>query len=199
MIEVAAIVLAAGEGRRFRALAPDAPSKLTALWRGRALVAYAVAAARAAGLPTIVVTGHAEAAVAAALAGETVEWRHNSGYAEGMAGSLRVGLKALAPTAEAAVVLLADMPQIGAPLILALVEAFRAAPPGTMAVVPVKDGRRGNPVLLARALFPEAMRFTGDEGARRLLAAHGARVVEMATDDPTIFLDVDTPDALPPA
>ena len=62
--------------------------------------------------------------------------------------------------------------------------------------MPIVNGQRGNPILLARGLFPEVMRLEGDVGARRLLAAAGDRVVEVAMEDAAVLTDVDTPEAL---
>ena len=64
------------------------------------------------------------------------------------------------------------------------------------AIVPRTRGRAGNPVLLGRALFPQLMALTGDEGARRILAHPSRRVEWCEVDDPGIFADVDTPDDL---
>jgi molybdenum cofactor cytidylyltransferase len=56
----------------------------------------------------------------------------------------------------------------------------------------MRDGRRGNPVLLARALFPRLFALQGDEGARRLLSdAEG--VIELTVDDDGVLADVDAP------
>jgi len=76
-----------------------------------------------------------------------------------------------------------------------LAEVF-ADRPDALAVVPTLLGQRGNPVLLARALFPAVARLTGDQGARRLLDEAGEAVAEVPLDDPAIALDVDTPEAL---
>ncbi len=92
-------------------------------------------------------------------------------------------------------VLLGDMPHVTPAIIDRLVDAF-AAQPTALAVVPVSLGQRGNPILLARSLFPEVMALTGDVGARRLLAAAGDRVVEVPIDDAAVLTDVDTPEAL---
>jgi molybdenum cofactor cytidylyltransferase len=79
-------------------------------------------------------------------------------------------------------------------LINSLIDQFRQ---GTDAVVPLTDDRRGNPVLLARSLFPAVARLRGDEGARRLLLGPGIRVLEVATlEDEGAHADIDTPEAL---
>ena len=92
-------------------------------------------------------------------------------------------------------VLLGDMPRVTATQIDRLADAFRSADPAPAAVVPVVDGRRGNPVLLDRCrLGPELAALTGDHGAGPLLRGR-ADVLEIVGDPGTV-LDVDTPDAL---
>ena len=88
------------------------------------------------------------------------------------------------------------MPAVAPALLYRLLEAF-AARPDALAVVPVTQGRRGNPALISRALFPELSVLQGDEGARRLLReVHTARIVELVVDDASVALDIDTPDDL---
>jgi molybdenum cofactor cytidylyltransferase len=98
-------------------------------------------------------------------------------------------------TADGALVLLGDMPRLEARHVDRLIAAF-AAEGGHAIVVPVHQGRRGNPVLWPRAYFGALMQLEGDAGARRLLAEHpvDVREVELGTD--AIFIDVDTPEAL---
>ena len=146
--------------------------------------------------PVIVVVGHAQAAVVAALAGLPATLTLNPDYDTGIASSLSAGLAATPAEADGLVVLLGDMPNVCARLIDDLIDAFEARP-AARAVVPIKDGGRGNPVLLARELFEHAMRLKGDEGARRLLAALDPReVVEIVRDGSDVTFDIDTPDDL---
>jgi molybdenum cofactor cytidylyltransferase len=186
---IAAIVLAAGQGERFGAGA----NKLLVDLDGRPLLwraAHAALASRA--FRTIVVTGHARADVEAALYGLPLDFAHNPDFASGLASSLRVGLSAVG-VVDGALVLLGDMPAVSASTLDALIAAFENAPAGCPAVVPVNGGRRGNPALLARKLFPKLAELGGDEGARRLLKSVDG-VVETPIDDDAIFADVDTRD-----
>jgi molybdenum cofactor cytidylyltransferase len=195
MSEIAAVVLAAGLASRYRAAGGIAPSKLVAKFRAKPLVRWAVEAALASrARPVVVVTGHAQAEVAAALAGLDVEFAHNPDFAEGLATSLRAGIAALPASVAGAVVLLGDMPEIEASIVDALIAAF-AATPGAEAAVALYGGRRGNPVLLGGALFPEIGRLKGDEGARALLQSLPPRriaVVEVA--EAGVTTDVDRPE-----
>lgn len=195
MADFAAIILAAGQAARYRAGGGMEASKLIADIGGVPMVRHvALAALASRARPVIVVTGHAQGAVEAALAGLDVGTAHNPLFATGMASSLKAGIAALPAGAAGAVVLLADMPRVEAAVIDQLIEALTANP-GACAAVPVFQGRRGNPVALATSLLPAIMTLSGDEGARRLLEGYGA-VVEVAVSDSAVTLDVDTPDAL---
>lgn len=189
--EIAAIVLAAGAASRWRA-SGGVSTKLVASWKGEPIVRRAATAALAsAARPVIVVTGADAPAVRAALAGLELGFVDNPRFAEGMAGSLAAGLAAVPATAQGAVILLGDMPEIGAELIDRLIDRYAQAPDAA-AVVPVVGGRRGNPVLLARRLFGAAQALQGDQGARRLLEAHGNQTVEMCVNQQAPLIDVDT-------
>ncbi|MCB1539648.1 MAG: nucleotidyltransferase family protein [Rhodoblastus sp.] len=194
MVEVAAIVLAAGRSTRFSGGAAGA-TKLVAEIDGAPLVRHAVNAALGSGArPVIVVTGHARDEVMAALAGLDVREARNADYAQGIASSVKAGLAALPQSVDGALIFLADMPRVTASLARRLIGAF-VADPGVDAVAPLVEGRRGNPVLLARRCFPAAMRLAGDEGARKLLAS-GARVTEIVSASEGAALDIDTPETL---
>jgi molybdenum cofactor cytidylyltransferase len=142
----------------------------------------------------VVVTGFAADAVRAALAGLDLEFVHNPAHDTGMASSLRAGLGALPTDVDAVVVVLGDMPRIDGRHIDRLIAAFDPQQPKI--VVPMKDGRRGNPILWPRAYFAEMQAVVGDVGARELLQRHAEQIETVAFDDEAIFADVDTPVAL---
>jgi molybdenum cofactor cytidylyltransferase len=195
MSEVAAVILAAGLASRYRAAAPDAVSKVVALLGGKPLVRHVADAALGAGAsPVVVVTGHAAAEVRSALVGAEVFFAHNDGFAEGMAGSLKSGIAALPHDVAGALIMLADMPRVSFSTLKKLIAALEANPTAD-AVLPVAQGRRGNPALLARSLFRDVMQLSGDAGARHILNKPGLKIVEVeAADD--VIVDIDTPDAL---
>lgn len=187
---VAALVLAAGSGSRM-----GGANKLLQPVQGVPMLRRVVNAALASRCTSVrVVTGFAAAEAEACLAGLEVAFTHNPDFPSGMASSLRCGLAALDPEADAAVVLLADMPFIDGGHIDRLIDVFDPARPGIVA--PEKDGRRGNPILWPRAYFAEMQTVEGDVGARELLHRHAGQVRSVACDDEAIFADIDTPAAL---
>jgi len=188
---VVAIVLAAGRSTRM-----GGPNKLLAELEGKKLVRIAAEqalASKASGV--IVVTGHQADLVEQALAGLDVKFVRNQNFAAGLASSVKAGIAAVPADADGAVICLGDMPQIDAGLIDRLIDDF-AADRGHLIVVPVAEGRRGNPVLWSRRFFQELMTLDGDVGARYLIARHSEAVAEVAVEGEGAFLDIDTPQAL---
>jgi molybdenum cofactor cytidylyltransferase len=187
---IAAIVLAAGRSTRAGEI-----NKLTAPIDGVPLVARAVDAVLATGVrPVIVVTGHQAAAVQGALTGRDVTFVHNPDFAAGINTSITTGLQALPDGVAGTLICLGDMPLLATAAITDLITGFDAdtAP----ICVPVAGGRRGNPVLFARALFSEIMALTGDAGARAVLAAHPDMVCEIPMSGDGILIDLDTADEI---
>ncbi len=170
-------------------------NKLTATVGGRPLVRIAAEAALASrARPVVVVTGHDAAAVVAALAGLAVTIVHNPHHAEGLSTSLRAGLNVLPAGLDGVVVMLADMPEVGAAIVDRLIDAFHPEA-GCEIVVPVWQGRRGNPVLWGARFFGDLAALTGDVGGRHLIGRNGESVVELAMGA-AVAHDIDTAEAL---
>jgi molybdenum cofactor cytidylyltransferase/nicotine blue oxidoreductase len=168
-------------------------------YEGSLLVERAVRTARAVCDPVLVVLGAQAVDVwrQADLGGAAV--LANKDWETGMASSLRTGLDGLlgwpVPAGwrgggriDAALVLLVDMPGM-TPAALERMAAHAA--PDALAVA-TYDGVRGHPVLLGREHWAGVIETaTGDEGARRYLAAHEVTEVDCTgLADPT---DLDVP------
>ncbi|QXX76238.1 NTP transferase domain-containing protein [Methylovirgula sp. HY1] len=195
MGKVAAIILAAGLSRRFGTDPDD--SKVLAMLDGIPLIRHVAEAASASqARPICVVTGRADPKVQVALAGLDLRCIHNPKPEAGLSQSLALGLDYLATDISGALILLADMPYISAPLIDRLIAAFETAPAETFAVVPIHAGRRGNPVLLGKGIFAAVKAIEGDRGARGIIDAMDHGIVEISIDDRSIEIDIDTPDML---
>jgi len=146
----------------------------------------------------VVVTGwqadRVQAAIEAVPASKPVTVVHNAQYATGLASSLRRAVATLPESTDAALVQLADMPWIRAAHIDRLIEAFDAC--NSAIVVPVRDGRRGHPVLWPKHCFSAISTLSGDIGARSLLERFASEVRAVPFDTDAIFEDIDTPDQL---
>lgn len=143
----------------------------------------------------IVVTGHQREEVEEALSGLNVKFVHNPAFAEGQGSSVRAGINAVPDTADGAVICLGDMPMVNASIIDRMIEAFSPGS-GSLIVVPVNNGRRGNPVVWSRRYFGDLVRLDGDFGARHLIVQNADAVAEVEVEGTAAFLDIDTPEAL---
>jgi molybdenum cofactor cytidylyltransferase len=182
---VGIIVLAAGSGERLGRVKQLLPLG------GRPLVRQTVTNVLAAGLgPTVVVTGYEAGRVAAALAGLPLNIAVNPDYLQGMSTSLKIGLAAQPPRIKAALFVLADQPGVTALVLQRLVEAYMQS--GKKIVVPLYRGRRGNPVLIDRELWPLLLQLEGDIGAREVIKSYPQEVLTVAVDCPGILKDIDT-------
>ena len=182
---ISAVVLAAGLASRM-----GRPKQLLRIG-GESLVRRAARTALASPVQeVVVVVGAAAEEVRNEIADLPLRVVVNPRFADGMATSLRAGVAALAPESEAVIVLLADQPLLTREVLEALVRRFRetAAP----LVVPRYGGQRGNPVLLARALYPELGEVSGDAGAREVVAQHIHEAAFVDVPDARAQRDVDT-------
>jgi molybdenum cofactor cytidylyltransferase len=184
---VAAVVLAAGGSTRF-----GKPKQLLP-WAGDTLLGHVVDVALASGAePVVVVLGHQADACQVALGDRPVRVAVNPDWTEGQSTSVRAGLAALPADVSGALFPLVDQPGVTRDLINALIERHQA----TLAPVvwPEYQGRRGNPVLFDRDIFPRLARLKGDTGGRRVLQAYAPHAERVTVSDPGVLFDIDTPD-----
>lgn len=181
--QVAGLLLAAGEGRRF-----GRPKALIE-FDGERLVDRGVRMLRDAGCgPVVVVTGAAPIEVIGAVVVPNPDWH------TGMGSSLRTGLSALPPGCPAVVVALVDQPRITADAVRRLMDAHAAGVPVAVATY---GGKPRNPVLITGEFFAAvAESAVGDVGARPFLRDNPGLVTSVPCDDIAAPDDIDTPDDL---
>jgi molybdenum cofactor cytidylyltransferase len=183
---VGAVVLAAGGSLRMGQL------KQLLEVAGQPMARRVVQVVGSAGVDQVVVVVGAHAdAVKQALEGLAVQIVRNRHWADGMSGSLRVGVGALRRDIQAAFIVLADQPGLTSELLRSLLARYHAT--NARIIAPFYEGRRGNPVLFDRALFVDLQALEGDKGAREFLALHEDWVERVDVDNPAVLLDVDTP------
>ncbi|MCP5215789.1 MAG: NTP transferase domain-containing protein [Pseudomonadales bacterium] len=188
---IAAIILAAGSSRRM-----GEQNKLLSQVKGVPMVVSVANAALASNVESItLVTGHESEALETLLAGRNLKFVHNPDYNSGIASSVKIGIASLSDEVDGAIVLLGDMPFVTKSQINELIAEFDPVLERDI-VMPVKDGRRGNPVLWSRRYFPAMQKLTGDTGAKTILKEYAANVWEVPISDESIFADIDTQEEL---
>jgi Uncharacterized MobA-related protein len=186
---ISAIVLAAGEATRFGRCKQLMPIG------GRSLLAHVLDNLKQSKIDDVVVVlgAHADE-IRQEVRFDKERVVLNPDYADGMSTSIQTGLRALAATTEAAMIVLADQPFVVSTTFDALVDEYRRT--RASVVVPTYNGFRGNPVIVDRVLFAEMMDIRGDIGCRSIFADHAESIVTVAVDDRGVVTDVDTPEDL---
>jgi len=182
---VAGIVLAAGAGRRMGRLKQSLPV------RGMSMLETVVDTALASSLHRVVVVlGYHADRLAPLLSNRPVTVVINRDHRDGQASSLQAGLRELTPESDAAIFLLGDQPLVSRETVDGIVVACQRT--NAPIIAPIYGGKRGNPVLFGRELFPLIEDLKGDTGARGILAEHPELVRSLPVADLGILFDVDT-------
>jgi molybdenum cofactor cytidylyltransferase len=115
----------------------------------------------------------------------------NHAYGQGMASSLREGLSAVDQESDAALIVLGDQPFLQPQTLHQIIDGYRGS--RAQIVVPTYQGERGNPVLLDRSVFSEAMVLEGDVGCRAIFVNHLEGISKVEVEDVGVLLDLDDP------
>jgi molybdenum cofactor cytidylyltransferase len=182
---IGAVILAAGVSSRM-----GEPKQLLRLG-GKTLLEQVLDSARSAAVDEIVVVlGAAAENIRQQVDLSKTKVVINSSYQQGMGTSLGAGLAALDPAINAVLILLADQPFVRPTTLHRICQEYRRS--HAQIVIPLYKGFRGNPVLLARSVFPEVMALSGDVGCRAIFGNHLESIVKLPVDDVGILLDIDT-------
>ena len=174
----AALILAAGAGHRM-----GGPKALLS-YQGETLLRRAARAALGAGCaPVLAVVGDWDPG----LGGLAVQTLVNPEATEGMASSIRIGVAALPPEAEAVLILGVDQPVVDSVLLRHLLDLSAADPARPAACA--YAGTLGIPAVLPQRLFGDLMALQGDRGAKAILLREGAAALPF----PAGADDLDTP------
>ncbi|MGZ7039823.1 MAG: NTP transferase domain-containing protein, partial [Thermoanaerobaculia bacterium] len=179
---ISAIVLAAGESKRFGS------AKQLARVGDKLLLQHTLDNLAASRVDDIVVVLGANAeAIRREIQFGRARVVSNPDYADGMSTSIHAGLRAI--DAEAAMIVLGDEPYVRPETLNALIDEYRRT--HAKIIAPTYNGFRGNPVIVDRSLFDEMMTIRGDIGCRAIFGNH--EVTKIAVDDRGVIMDVDTP------
>ncbi len=181
---IGCVLLASGFSRRYGS------NKLLSLRDGRPLYQHAFAALPAPRFTRAVVTSQYDEILAyGAAQGYTP--LSNPDAAEGIAAGLRLGLTALQDL-DGVLFAVCDQPNLTTESISNLIKSFQQSPARIHALS--FQGRRGNPVLFPRPLYPELLALTGDTGGSAVLKRHPDLLTLVEAASPAELEDVDRPD-----
>lgn len=118
----------------------------------------------------------------------------NDHWRDGQISSIRAGINSLPADTDGILICPVDTPLISSALVDMLAARFYES--GKAIVLPVYRERRGHPVIFAARLYPELLRATNENGARSVVWAHSADVLEVPTEEEGVILNLNDPDAL---
>lgn len=119
----------------------------------------------------------------------------NKDWEQGQLSSIQAGLRSLKKiTTDGIVLCPVDHPLISARLISDLVERFYAERKAI--ILPTYNGRRGHPVIFAKSLYKELLSAPADKGARAVVWAHAADILEVPSEEEGVVLNINDPDML---
>ena len=196
MHHTAAIILAAGTSSRMS----NGRNKLLLPLHHRPVLAHVIEAVLGSqARPIVLVLGHQAGEIRSHLqqdlAESSIQVVENPHYALGQSTSMQAGLHALltarmAEQPTSAIFLLGDQPMITSHMIDALIDL--RAQSGKRIVLPLYNGKRGNPVVFALDLAPELLQVSGDEGGRSILKRYPDEIATLEMGAESANFDVDT-------
>jgi molybdenum cofactor cytidylyltransferase len=167
------IIFAAGSSRRM------GQPKQNLLYKGKTLLQRAIETAMASICePIIVVLGANEKVITPTVAGYEVTFVQNADWSEGMASSIRTGLKKvlqLNPEVQSIILMLCDQPFVDTYLINMLVAAKTKE--GICACG--YNDTVGPPVLFDAVYFDELLALTGADGAKKVMQKYAEKIKEI--------------------
>jgi molybdenum cofactor cytidylyltransferase len=180
------IILAAGESRRM-----GYPKPLLVIG-GRTFIEQ-IAETMLAVVPRVVIVlgAHRDRVRAVIPRDPRIAIVENPNYSRGQLSSLKVGLGAIQPDSNGALVHLADHPMVRVETFRSMLDYYHRA--GQPIVIARHEGRRGHPVIFGRVVFSELLSAPEEEGARYVVNADPSRVAYADLGDSGINLDLDTP------
>lgn len=185
-IKTGIMLLAAGSSSRL-----GSPKQLLPL-KNTTLLQHSLDVAIDSGIrPIVVILGSGAEGIERKIVARTATVVINEGWQEGMASSLRCGLKVLLaqyPTLDALILMVCDQPFITPEILKNLVNAH--AESGKPIITCSYGNTFGPPTLFSKKHFEELMLLKGDTGARSIINRHLQEVEVIPFADGN--LDIDT-------
>ena len=188
---ISAIILAAGESRRM-----GVQNKLLLQIDSEVLIRKFVKSVSNSLVDAVlVVVGFEAEKIKAVLHDQAVKFVENPRYEEGMTTSIQSGVKASSNESTGLMICLADMPFAETSDLNLLIQAFNdyRSTESSLIIVPVFQGKRGNPVLFSEVFRDKILTHKG-EGCREIVRQFPHYVKEVSMENDNLLRDIDTPE-----
>ena len=186
---LAAVILSGGASRRM-----GSPKALVA-YQGRPFLEHLleITAHPKIGVRRVVLGAHA-GPIAKHIDLAADEIVINADWEKGQLSSIQAAIRSLPAGTDGLLLCLIDHPLVSGDLLNELIEQFYVTRANI--VLPTYEGRRGHPVIFPAALYDELLRAPLDQGARAVVWAHAADVLEVPTNEQGCVLNLNDPETL---
>lgn len=140
----------------------------------------------------IVVVGANREKISEKIKSYPVQIAVNENYMQGMLSSVIAGINTLPENAKAVLLFLGDQPQIPEIVMDEVINSWKTS--GESIIIPIFNGRRGHPVLIAAKYKTDILRLNPDKGLRELMGKYKNDIFEMECQYSEIIRDIDTPE-----
>ena len=184
MAKLSAIILGAGLSRR---MGDD--NKLFLPIKGKPMIEWVIEKVKNSRIDEIILVG-SELSMNQLIRFEDSRMKivENIHYLSGMTSSIQAGVKEA--TGDGYMICLGDQPTIEISTYDQLIVGFESTPHSI--IIPYYGGRKGNPVVLPGKYRAAILTHSKPEGCKEIIQKNRDYVIEVATDDPGILMDVDT-------
>ncbi|AEE90619.1 MobA-like protein protein-like protein [Tepidanaerobacter acetatoxydans Re1] len=183
-IKICGIILAAGEGKR------AGGGKLSRDIQGKPMLQCVVEMAVQSSLDDVLLVTGYERNLGEKIAKRAgIRSYYNADYPLGMSTSLKLGISKVPQGISAVVIILGDMPYIQRETLDSIIDLHKTT--RSKIIIPVYNGKKGHPVLMACTYNDEIYNISGDRGAREIIKKHIDEVMYWQADDPGILKDID--------
>lgn len=194
---LASVILAAGESRRMGSPKATLPMFTTEATPGKAtFLEHLVTLARhpRVGLVRVVLGANADKILRRVPL--KPEWViENLHWKDGQLSSVQAALRSLpAGETDGIILFLVDHPLITEGVVEQLVTAFYSAK--ALVVIPTFRGKRGHPVIFSSRLYAELLAAPPETGARAVVWAHKADLLEVETNEEGVVFNLNDPTSL---
>ena len=181
--QTSAIILAAGGSTRM-----GHPKQLIK-WHGKTLLNHVIEKTHQANLsPTIIVLGaHRKTIENSIIQNPQNKIIVNHNWQNGLSTSVKEAIKNLPENIKSVIIFLADQPQVKFETINSLID--KSLESDADVIIPIKDGKKGNPILIKSTIFDSIDQLKGDQGFRQIINSFSQDYIE--SNDNSIFLDID--------
>lgn len=182
---IAGVVLASGMSKRF------GKNKLLMPLGNQSVLEHVIDRVKSSHVDKVfVVYGHHEEEFKRIARKKKIELIYNPTYKEGQSASVKKTVEALKDHVEGVLFILGDQPFLNPNTINLLIETFHRNPKNI--ILPIYNGKRGNPVLFSKDFFQDMLRIQGDKGARGIIKENPERISEVILSDTIENYDIDT-------